>query len=268
METDKAWKFFDFDKNWEPFYTLWKSEKIQQSLSYYINSFIADCYDDTPKERPTWKKNDPLWSICTSQYWVDKLCEKVELYIDEHDLMTKYKKRMEQIQCRKFPSDIDTIIALWDSFYSSCYDILIKEVEPKPHTLESLVLVDGKNYISYVLYEIAKQLFPNDDVIVTHYKCHCDMILVVQKKIVFDLLGFYFYTREKETTACGSYTLHDDDVYEEIVRKFFAGEDSLASESESTNGESVSESDDSFFEDEDEDDSYDGDSDMGLRHIV
>jgi hypothetical protein len=198
------WTFYDFDKNWDEFYKVWKTDDVQNILkkdmdNWCINEASYTYMDDGTLIESTWSKGKPLWHLSRTNYHYTHVCNVVEDRIKKERMVYHYKKSMEQV----FPSKYIKMSYgdLYEEFSSICFENIINECSPKPHTIESLILVMGKNYISGALHACALKLFPDNKVIFyngngKNSDTDNDEIYILEKKIVFDLLDFYYVTRD------------------------------------------------------------------------
>ena len=201
------WKYYDFDTNWKEFYEIWQTDNIQEILKSDMDDWCqTHAYFVNGNERPTWNKGEPLWHLSRTDYHYSKMMDQANDKVEKDHIFQTYKKRMGEITGRKF-DDFDD-----DDIYNRCFDEIMEEFKPKRHTIDSLILVHGKNYISNALFESAQLLFPDDD-IMNFTSSDSEIIINVSKKIVFDLLDFYFSTRDQPIPI-------DEDYINELMNVF------------------------------------------------
>lgn len=189
------WKVFDFDANWTEFWQAWNDDEVQEVLAYDMENW---CEFHAPRNpdgsAPTWRYGDPLWHLGRADFWDDVLEPQIDarllaMYPDPYRC---YKRTMQAqhlpvLDKHKFNEAI--MFRVWESEY----DKLRKELEPKPGTLESLVLIQGKNYLTWALAFTASIMFPDSDIIIAR-NARGDMFTLLPKEgIVFDLLDFYMH---------------------------------------------------------------------------
>ena len=206
-----TWKYYDFDANLKEFYEIWQTDNIQEILKSDMDDWCqTQAYFVNGHERPTWNKGEPLWHLSRTDYHDSKMMDRANDKVEKEQIYKTYKKRMEQITGRKFDDvDVDD-----DDIFNRCFDEIMEGFKPKPHTIDSLILVHGKNYINNALYETAILLFPDDDDII-HINSEDDdaIILNLSKNIVFDLLNFYYSTRDQPIPI-------DEDFINELLNTF------------------------------------------------
>ena len=206
------WKYYDFDANWKEFYEIWKSHQIQDILKPEMDLWcLRHAYYIEPGKPPIWNKGEPLWNLSRTDYHWQKMLQSTDDKINKENIYRTYRKRMEQITGRKFVTDEDD-----DKIFNRCFKAIMKEFEPKPHTIDSLILMQGKNYMLKSLLKTARLLFPNDTVIKYRTDDNSKIILIVNKKLVFDLFDFYFSTRDDEIPI----DYIDDDLIHSMLNTF------------------------------------------------
>jgi hypothetical protein len=120
---------------------------------------------------------------CISDYWGEKNIAAADEYIERNGCLEKFKRTMEQ-QGRVFHDRQSA----WAAFYHICYDEIVKSVEPKPDTLESMIMDIGSAYLYNALDTAARRMFPYDDVIWTAK----GTVLLPGRKLVFDFIEYYY----------------------------------------------------------------------------
>ena len=91
-----------------------------------------------------------------------------------------------------------------DAFYNSdgvCEELdrLEKRAEPRPGTLDSLVLMGGRDFLAEALALVAAILFPRDHVYLAYANGQRRKglrVIIPERRLVFDLVDFYLKTRE------------------------------------------------------------------------
>lgn len=192
QQTPQEWSYYNFDANWDKFYEVWKDPKTQNILEKDMKVWCKhEAYFDSDGKKPKWNKGSPLWNLSRTDYHSTKMLDKANEKNDREQIVETYRKQMEIKTGKKIDDDE------FDEMCIELFEKLEEEFEPKPGTIDSLILVMGKNYLTRTLKYCAKQLFPNDNVKVIKDSDNSDMILVLNQRIVFDLLNYYFSTRDK-----------------------------------------------------------------------
>jgi len=194
------WTFYDFDKNWDAFYKVWKTDEVQTILkkdmdNWCINEAFYEHKADGTMVKPTWSKGEPLWHLSRTDYHDIQISKRADEHIEKDRMVYHYKKTMENIFQTKYTKMLED--DLYEEFSLICYEKIYEECSPKLHTIDSLILFMGRNFISHALLACAEKLFPNNDVVFYSGKSKNpnDEIYICEQKIVFDLLNFYYVTR-------------------------------------------------------------------------
>jgi hypothetical protein len=210
MTTTQQWKYYDFDANWNEFLSVWKTDQVQTELEEDMATwceneayYITDEHGN--KKTPIWTKGEPLWHLSRTDYWSNQLDKKAQYEIAQYDLVNTFHNRLEQVLGQTFTKDLITQL-----FHEKCYDYIYDHYKPKPDTIDSLILVLGKNYISTALLTVAELLFPDCEVCFENHNTAGDTILIKEHKLVFDLLDYYYTTRD------GDSCLLPDEEYEKM----------------------------------------------------
>lgn len=182
---DQEWKYYDFRANWAEFLSCWKSDAVQDVLYRSMQAWCENRGGTLPDgSKRTWKRGDPLWHMCNhSDYWCTRTIDAAEEYIERNDCLAKFRRTMEQ-QGRVFYDRR----SLEEAFHHVCFDQIMKDVEPKPDTLESMIICTGSAYLYNALDTAARRMFPGEDVVCTAE----GMVLLPGKKLVFDFMTYYF----------------------------------------------------------------------------
>jgi len=227
----REWKYYDFDANWSEFLKVWKSEEVQEELDMTMENWERDnptytYTDDTHKLR-IYERGDPLWEFGRTDYWACKIYEDPRDK-DETDITVKaFAKSMMNVHPgllirgkpkpgRVMPECDEDLVG---QFYTTSgamseqMDRQHAKRAPKPDTLESMIMMMGKNFIRDPLFVAAEMLF-GDAILIKDIDGN-SLILIPHEKIVFDLYNFYFITRDKDTNP--SFVLQSDEYYDSKI---------------------------------------------------
>jgi hypothetical protein len=211
----QQWSYFDFDANWDKFLDIWNSDFVQEELEEQMESW---CETDAPWEdgKPmTYERGDQLWEFGRTDYWHEKIMSAGEE--EEHEMYKIFSKRLQQIHPQMFVDDIDHVSEWNYSVECGFADEVGKQTwekyKPKKDSLESFIMMMGKNYVSHALYVAAFDMFDDDEPTMVKDCDGNDLILFSNKKIVFDLYNFYFLTRDEDTNE--SFILRPDAYYDD-----------------------------------------------------
>jgi hypothetical protein len=218
---DQAWQLYDFDANWPIFLEIWKSAPIQSVLKPHIDQWcIGHANTDGNGNRPSWSEGDPLWQLSRTDFWDLNINDSIDTHINTHryveNLQKTWRMNLTRPNCsRHQATDAMYEIMRISGEYKRLYDLY----SPKPDTIESLILVLGKNHMSHALFHVAHHMFPHDDIIFTIDKQGHDVILIPALHTVFDLFDFFYDKYELVENM-----LKPDAVYDEMVERFVAYE--------------------------------------------
>lgn len=210
------WKYYDFGANWDAFYDVWKRPHVQDGLF----EEVSEKYTNSG-----WKRGDDLWSL--TNHWFEKAHKLATKEMEDYNMISNYKKTMQQHFPRKTLSE-DWML----SFYNVCYTDVLQRHFPKPKTMQSLVVVPSdyrhKQCMTGALFDVAIELFQEEDAYVIEVSgLEVDdlkidsVVLVYEQKIVFDLVGYYMHTIEKDE----DYKLMPDRVYDIMCYLEMIGDD-------------------------------------------
>jgi hypothetical protein len=203
---DQKWKNYDFGANWGEFIRTWKISSVQAVLFYDMQNWCKEqAYYLPDGSKPTWKRGEPLWHLSRTDYWAQKQMDAANDYIERNDCFNKFKRTMAQ-QGRTFCDDDDARFA----FHEICWEQIADDVAtPLPDSLESLIMVMGREYLCDALATAATEMEVDDTVVQTP---DC-LILLPNKHMVFDFMSYYFDVVEGKGTPI----LKSDAEYDAIL---------------------------------------------------
>ena len=73
-----AWRYYDFDANWDKVYKAWQGDAVQDALEPDVEEWCEQAYYTDAgghKVHPTWHRGDSLWQCSRSSYWPGRNCE-------------------------------------------------------------------------------------------------------------------------------------------------------------------------------------------------
>lgn len=195
-----GWKYYDFDKNIEEFFKVWSTDSVQSLLEVRMNQLYG---------QNVWSKGDSLWGF-SDGYWRTKIANCISDEMYTYDMVRRFKSRVEESLGRQPIVMTDLVIAQCSYRVSKS---LLEQHLPKHGTVESLVLdsFQGNIVMSEALFETASMLFPNQDIVSNVWSDEI-VVLVKEKKLVFNLIDFYFSTRHSDNR------LLSDEQYDEILQ--------------------------------------------------
>lgn len=182
-----AWSYYDFDKNWKRFFEVWSSTKVQTVLCSQMNDWCSGT-------AMSWHTNEPLWQLSRHEYWSRENKERLRNYV-----AATYGPHghVHHSDAMRRAANIEISQGAWDALLQERF---YEESLPQPGTLDSLVLVDGEEYLHDALLETATALFPESGIFSVDPQ-GASYVVVPNEHLVLDLLGFYWYTREGDRSC-------------------------------------------------------------------
>ena len=249
MSTTQEWKYYNFDDHWDEFLKVWKSENVQRKLDSEMHTWMKDYptivykrrerlvertyvqtpgggkylpsyteYNpDTDKKSRMYNRGDPLWKFGNDDgdYWDEKIHDDD----DENFAMNRnsFVRSMANVhpgfivrgnKMRSTRQDLDEFFMDNPAHDEHC-DMQREKNAPKPDTLESMILIGGKQYLIKPLFHAADMLF-DEEVLIIQDVDGKDQIVIPEKKIVFDLFNFYYITRDNDRSHLVNFMIDDD----------------------------------------------------------
>ena len=104
---------------------------------------------------------------------------------------------------RKFSNDESAS----EAFYLTCFEDICSRFEPKPGTLESMIMIMGAEFLYPAMAETARVMVLDHNIV----QVEDGVVLLPGNKLVFDFQGYYFDVIEGDLPEpC----LKDDEYYE------------------------------------------------------
>jgi hypothetical protein len=192
-----AWSYYDFDKSFQRFHEVWNWAEVQTALLVQVNDYCAG-------SELLWNKSEPLWQLSRGAYWSRENNVRLEKYVAA-EYGPNGRRHLAEALCRA--ANIKTPRGAWDLLMQ---EKLYQESLPRPGTLESLVLIEGEEYLHDALLATASSLFPECRVFSVDV-AGASYVVLPDVRLVMDLLGFYWYTREGDS-SCSPH------VFDELFR--------------------------------------------------
>lgn len=214
MNETRKWNFYNFDENWSEFVRVWKTDSVQKVLQKHMEKWCeTEAYlekDDETGENcpPIYDPKKPLWRYSKTDFWDFKITEETNDFMEKEKIMEKYREKVKNETGRELDfegEDEDEFFRIFNKHTS--------QFEPKTDTLESFIMIMGKNCLSFPLFETAKKLFPKNSVVRVKDENKNVIILIPEEKIVFDIYDYFFCTRE-------NYEMKTDEFYDKLYSKY------------------------------------------------
>ena len=78
-----AWRYYDFDANWDKVYKVWQGDAVQDALEPDMKQWCEEyAYFNVDEEgrqrKPTWHRGDSLWQYSVSDYHSERSLEAAD----------------------------------------------------------------------------------------------------------------------------------------------------------------------------------------------
>lgn len=163
-----------------------------------MHEWCAEHAPQTTDGPATWKPGDPLWHLSACSYWDDLIAMRT------YDLFhvtypNAYDNYVKAMRARGLPCLMSA-----DAFFDSegvCEELdrLEERVQPRPGTLDSLVLMGGRDFLAEALAVTAAILFPDDHVYLAYANGQRRKglrVIIPERRLVLDMVDFFLKTRE------------------------------------------------------------------------
>ena len=159
----EAWRFYDFQANWDEFYNVWMSDPVQVVLEPHMQEWCTHeaYYDHTScgLVKPTWHRCRDLWTYSRTDYHCQKIIDRVNEYVDKNECFSRYLQAQ-----RRFGIELQQDDNGYQAFWNTCNEHIHALCEPAPGSLEANFLCGGANYLAPALKAAAQVMFPDCDV--------------------------------------------------------------------------------------------------------
>jgi len=98
---EAGWQFYDFEKNWDVFYKVWNSDKVQNFINEDINNW---CWGETyhPDLLPKWLQNEPKWYTQLTADYIPAICTIANKKIQNKQMVFHYKNKKKKDHTRPY----------------------------------------------------------------------------------------------------------------------------------------------------------------------
>ena len=80
-----AWRYYDFDANWDKVYKVWQGDAVQDELE----RAMLDWCEGHPRphmRKPRWQRGDSLWQYSGSAYHVERSMEAANTFVNSENV--------------------------------------------------------------------------------------------------------------------------------------------------------------------------------------
>lgn len=190
------WKLFDFDAHLDAFWEAWNEDNVQSELDDVMWEWCAQHAPLRNGAPPTWRRGEPLWDLSSHDRW-DGMIEDAANENFNKIWRPSYSLYARTMKAQCLPvMDLDAFDEMVRESVHESYLKLLQEYEPKPGTLESLVMFGGRNFLSLPLAICARNMFPDSAIVLgVPPGTNNEFVLLPTEGIVFDIEDYILSTR-------------------------------------------------------------------------
>ena len=212
-----AWRFYDFDANWDKVYEVWQGNAVQDVLQPDMEEFlekepqIVHRDEDGQLRRPTWHRGNSLWRYSASCY------PHGESMMEAANTLANTEKVFEQLLAALKRHGLDFTNReeelLQSEIYNRAFNECERRCEPKEGTLESRIFFGGEEVLQDAQLVLATQLFPEEQIAVAEpagprvYRY--PHVLLCKQRLVFDFHAYWYHKRHGASSACPQFNVSD-----------------------------------------------------------
>lgn len=194
----RAWAPFDFDAHWAAFWAVWSSDEVQDVLAPWMDRW---CVRVAGRVDAAWRRGDPLWHLSLDDYWRTHMLRLTNDRMDALYPGNAHAAYVKTMSARALPyarDPDDFYETVWRRAWEQEHDAVERANTPRDGTLESLVLVGGREFVLEAMALTAARMFPGERICVSRkYGSAREgrFITLPDRREVFDILDFYYMTR-------------------------------------------------------------------------
>lgn len=194
-----SWQYYDFINNWDLVRKVWLSEHVQDFLQPHMISWCEhEAYFNSDGKKPQWKRKDDLWTYSRTDFHDSRINDAAEDFVEKNNMRIKYKKAVENFVGREF---LISNQELEDDYFDRAMEAIYEDFKPKPGSIIANILQMGCDYIVEPLFETAKILFPDDEIMIVLDNDDFGLVINPDKKIIFDWIRDFHYREGSENLS-------------------------------------------------------------------
>ena len=216
-----TWRYFDFDAHWAEFWAAWSTPEVQAILKYDMDTWCAtQAHFEADGSRPTWTEGEPLWHLSKTDYWGTKIQDAADKDIERATACAKKTLSAQGLDLNEYrkrqwgPGDREEYEDEPDELWDRMFEEIMSRHEPKPGTIESLILFLGRNFMCRALLKTAQLMFGEEECGLFEEPCGDEVVLIPNQKLAFDLL-YYFFSKDSKD----SFGMLHGNSYNAMVRR-------------------------------------------------
>lgn len=205
------WTFYDFQSNWDAFWHIWQSDKIQKILKPDMENWCQhECYfergPDGSLVKPTWKPKSDLWRYSRTDFHCQRMLDRVNDHVEKDNSVNSFIDAK-----RRFGMTYADFDAACNAFWKTCSSALFEMYEPRSGSWEAQILMMGANYLTRALYHAAQDIFPGERVVtVASRRDAGSTVIIPARRIVFDFVRAFHHMEGTAETPNEVGTVYDD----------------------------------------------------------
>ena len=204
-----AWRYYDFDANWDKVYKVWQGDAVQDVLKPDMEEWCEKhAYynrdEDGHLRKPTWHRGDSLWRYSVTDYHSSRSMEAANMLMRSENvaeqLLAALRRHGLGITMDQLRRDDGDRPGIWTRAFFECE----RRCSQKRGTLESMILWSGEGFLENATYECARELFPEEVIALDEFPpgCYYHRVFLCKQKLVFDFHGYWFHKQGEADAVC------------------------------------------------------------------
>ena len=213
-----AWRYYDFDANWDKVYKVWQGDAVQDVLEQDMDDWCDErAYYDRDEDghlrKPTWHRGDSLWQYSVTDYHAERSLEAANLLMETENMAVQLLAAvrrgglditLDQLCGRNEPTET------WNRAFEECK----RRCQPKRGTLESMILWAGEEFLQEAHFVCACELFPEEQIAVAEMPGDLySRVTLCKQHLVFDFLGYWWHKQGNPDGVCPQPSPYDLKYY-------------------------------------------------------
>ena len=196
-----AWRYYDFDANWDTVYKVWQGDAVQDELERAMLDW-CEGHPIPHMRQPRWHRGDSLWQYSNAgNYHGERSMEAANKLVNDEDVFGQLMAAL-----RRHGLDLTEEQLCESDIFDRAFAEYERRCEPKDGTLESLILWAGDHCLEGAHSVLASELFPEERIIVAQPPgsdvYEYARVFLCKQRLVFDFMGYWWYKQGDESAAC------------------------------------------------------------------
>ena len=192
-----AWRYYDFDANWDKVYEVWQGDAVQNVLEPQMKEFLEKhpqvvlMDEEGHLRRPTWHQGDSLWRYGISYYpHGDSMMEAANTLVNSENVFGQLMAALRR-HGLDFTENQLCQSEIWHRVFLECE----RRCEPKKGSLDSMIIFGGDDALEDAHFVLATQLFPEEQVVLAQPpggpEYEYSHVFRCKQRLVFDIQGYW-----------------------------------------------------------------------------